>query len=198
MTAKPGPAPEQKNLSDFGLFMIYFAVLMVMWLLLSGHYDLKYVMYGVLTCAFGAGVGVRTFRLPIRGDGRQMQIAARPLVFFKLLGYCGWLIYQIILANIQVAFVILNPALPIVPQIIRFRLRFENPIAVFVLANSITLTPGTITLDVEGDVFTVHALIGSAAAEWQEVAAGKPNVMIRRIAGLFGEPALPGRAEGMV
>jgi len=196
MTAKPGPAPEQKNFSDFGLFMMYFAVLMAMWLLLSGHYDLKYVMYGVLTCAFGAGVGVRTFRLPIRGDGRQMQIAARPLDFFKLIVYCGWLIWQIILANIQVALVILNPGLPIEPQIIRFRLRFKNPLADFALANSITLTPGTITLDVEGDIYTVHALTGAAAAEWQDVAAGKPNAMIRRIAGLFGETALPGGMEG--
>lgn len=197
MTVKPGPAPESKNLSAFGLFMIYFAALMAMWLLLSGHYDFKYVMYGVIACAFGAGIGARIFRLPIRGDGRQMQIAARPLDFFKLIGYCGWLIYQIVLANIQVAMVILDPGMPIEPQIVRFRLRFENPMADFVLANSITLTPGTITLDVEGDIYTVHALTGPAAAEWQDVAAGKPNGMICRIAGLFGEKALPGGAEEM-
>lgn len=196
MTVKPGPARGSHPLSTILLFMTYFFVLMGMWLLLSGHYDFKYVFYGGLTCAVSAGIGVNRFKLPIRGDGRQLNIAARPLDFFKLLSYCAWLLYQIVIANIQIALVILDAKLPIEPQVIRFKLRFENPMAIFVLANSITLTPGTITLDVEEDVYVIHALTGPAAAEWQEVAAGQPNEMIRRIARLFGESPEPAGMEG--
>ncbi len=82
--------------------------------------------------------------------------------------------------------VVLNPKLPISPKLVKFKTNLKRPIAKLALANSITLTPGTVTVDVEGDEFEVHALMESSlsALNEKEGAAGE---MIERIQTAFGD-----------
>lgn len=73
--------------------------------------------------------------------------------------------WRIVVSALQVLRIVLDPRLPIAPEVIRQTVRFETDLARVAYANAITVTPGTLTLDVEGDVFAVHALDPSLARE---------------------------------
>lgn len=79
--------------------------------------------------------------------------------------YTLHLIIAIIQANFQVALIVLNPRMPISPGMVRFSRPFKKTLNKVILANSITLTPGTLTVLVEGDDFVVHALTRKNAGE---------------------------------
>jgi len=97
--------------------------------------------------------------------------------------YIPWLLYQILMANLHVLYLVFHPRMMdlIDPQIIRFQSRLKGDLALLTFANSITLTPGTITVYVSiNGVFTVHALD-------KQSREGLPGEMERRIARTFGE-----------
>jgi len=73
--------------------------------------------------------------------------------------------WRIIVSAVQVLRIVFDPRLPIAPEVIRQTVRFDGDLARVAYANAITVTPGTLTLDVEGDVFTVHALEPALASE---------------------------------
>ena len=83
----------------------------------------------------------------------------------RLLLYIPWELWQIVLANFDVAYRVLHPKMPIDPRIIEFDTTLRSDFALTTLANSITLTPGTITIDVEPERgrFLVHAIASKAA-----------------------------------
>lgn len=90
---------------------------------------------------------------------------------------------QVVISNIDVVKATVNPEMRINPRIIRFKIELDNPMAHATLANSITLTPGTVTINVTDDgVYEVHALTDSAA---DGLLSGE---MQRRVARLYGEP----------
>ena len=76
----------------------------------------------------------------------------------RFIKYIPWLLYQILLSNIHVAYLVLSPKLPIDPKMIRFKTKLKKEMSLAVFANSITLTPGTITADIKNGEFYVHAL----------------------------------------
>jgi multisubunit Na+/H+ antiporter MnhE subunit len=78
----------------------------------------------------------------------------------RIWSYIVWLLREIAIANWQVLKIVLDPKLPIDPAVIRFRSGLQTDLGKTTLANSITLTPGTITVQVDGDEFVVHALVG--------------------------------------
>ena len=80
------------------------------------------------------------------------------LRFHRAVFYLFWMIYQIILAGFHVLSVIMKPKMDTKPTIVTFRTNLPSAHAKIILGNSITLTPGTLTIDIEGDLFTVHAL----------------------------------------
>jgi len=94
--------------------------------------------------------------------------------------YAPWLILEIIKSNLHVVGVILSPSMPIQPQLVRVRGAQRTAIGQVVYANSITLTPGTITLDVRDGEFLVHALTDVTAAGLRE------GTMDRKCAALEG------------
>jgi multicomponent Na+:H+ antiporter subunit E len=89
---------------------------------------------------------------------------------------------EIVLSTLHVTWLALHPSMKekIDPRMVNFKTRLKSDVARVTLANSITLTPGTITVRVEGDVFTVHALS-------DKVASGLPGEMEDRIARIFTE-----------
>lgn len=126
-----------------------FATLAAVWLLLSGHYEPLLLGFGALSCAF-------VCFLARRFDGPR---ASRPpLRARRLPAYLLWLSREIVKANIDVARRVVDPRLPIDPRLVEVRASQRGDLARVIFANSITLTPGTISVDLGADHILVHSL----------------------------------------
>ncbi|MBI1371874.1 MAG: cation transporter [Phycisphaera sp.] len=124
--------------------------LLSVWLLWSGHYVPLIISFGVLSCAFIVLL-VRHMGI-LDEELMPMHLAVRPL------RYAPWLFWQIILANIDVAKRILNPKLPISPTIKEVYASQVTELGEVIYANSITLTPGTISIRIQNSKILVHAI----------------------------------------
>ena len=153
--------------------------LFVLWLILSGKFDAFHVSIGAVS-ALCVALGTRRLLLlpPDIGPPGVHPTNALPLRF---LGYIPWLIWQIIVSSLHVAYVVLHPGMPIRPRLLRFDTSFPHVLAQLTLATSITLTPGTVTLDVDNDEFLVHALTDTSAQGLEP----QGGAMHRRVAALF-------------
>jgi multicomponent Na+:H+ antiporter subunit E len=131
---------------------------MLFWLLLSGLYDLMHISFGVFSVIL-----VMFMNYPLRRRLFAMEEERSATLSFsrlqRLSFYIPWLLWQIIVSSIQVAYVVLHPRCPIDPALLRFKTKLKNVSSKVILGNSITLTPGTITLEIEEDQFLVHALM---------------------------------------
>lgn len=149
--------------------MLVFSVCFAFWLALSGSLAPLPLTLGVVSSAVVAWAN------------RDLELVSRAVrVSPRLVTYVPWLLKEIAVANIQVARLVLDPRLPIDPVVVRFDTRLSTDLARTTFANSITLTPGTVTLDSEGSELVVHALTRGMA----DLAGG---TMERRIAAVFGE-----------
>jgi multicomponent Na+:H+ antiporter subunit E len=157
-----------------------FLILASFWVLLSGQFDLFHLTLGALCCLL---VSLMSHDLLFRKKKgpRRILLAVR----FAL--YLPWLFLQILAANLHVAYLSLHPRMKdlIDPKVIKFNSKLKNDVAKVTLGNSITLTPGTITVHIVGDEFVVHAIDRKAAGDLpgDEV----PSEMERRIAHVFDE-----------
>jgi multicomponent Na+:H+ antiporter subunit E len=132
-----------------------FVLLMGVWLLLSGHFEPTLVIYGLLSSAAVVGLGLH-LRI-VDSEALPIHLAGR------MLFYLPWLFKEIVLSNVAVARVILDPRLPIRPRLLHVEASQDSEVAQVIYANSITLTPGTITLDVRDHKLLVHALTRESA-----------------------------------
>ncbi len=139
-------------------FLTHFAILFAFWLVLSGLFDWFHLAAGFLSAAAVAALTYRLQILEPEPPGPRMHLARAP--WPRLFLYLLWLLREVAKANIQVLRVVLHPRLPIDPVLVRFRAHLTSDLAKTILANSITLTPGTITVEVRGDEFLVHSLLG--------------------------------------
>jgi len=164
----------QRRKTRFQNFVGTALILFAFWALLSGFFDAFHLTLGALCSIIVAYLFHDLLFSNVRvGDMRV--VAARFIV------YIPWLIKQIILANIHVAFLVLRPKMPINPQIVKFKSKLETDISFVTLANSITLTPGTITMDIKDGIIYIHALSEKVA---DELNAGE---MEDRVAHIFME-----------
>jgi len=155
--------------------ILAFFTLLVFWLLLSGKFDLFHLTLGIISCLI---IAQWTKDLFLRKKAKGISVYF--LILPKFIAYSFWLLLQIIKANLSVIYLALHPRMInlLDPCVIRFKTILKNDFAKVVLANSITLTPGTITIRIEGDEFVVHALT-------EKIAAGAPGDMENRIANVF-------------
>ena len=96
------------------------------------------------------------------------------------LTYWPWLIWQIVLANIDVTRRVLSPGRAISPTLVRLKASQKSDVALVTYANSITLTPGTISVDVEPGEILVHALSRDGA---EDLKGGEMDRRVTRMAG---------------
>ena len=127
-----------------------FATLAVVWLLLSGHYEPLLLAFGAASCALACFIARRF-------DGAERESHALPLTW-RLPAYWLWLLGEIVKANIDVARRVVDPRLPIDPRLFEVEATQRTDLGRVIFANSITLTPGTISVDVGADRILVHAL----------------------------------------
>lgn len=116
--------------------------------------------FDIVTGAFAAViVSAVLYRVSFESTPVAMRV---PMVTARLFIYTPYLLWEIFKANIQIAYVILHPDLPIDPSVEEVDAMVWGGFPVTTLANSITLTPGTLTVDVDGRTMSIHTLTGSA------------------------------------
>jgi len=136
----------RENLKGFVWLLV---VTFVLWLALSSKLDLPELITGGVVCLI---ISLFTTHIYSRLDLPALS-TKRVLIFFV---YIIVLFWEIIKANFDVAYRIIHPRMPIKPGIVVIKTRLKSDIAKLILANSITLTPGTFTLDIIGDELLIH------------------------------------------
>ena len=130
-------------------FVYLFLFLIAVWLCLTSTFEWQELVTGILisiVLAFFLNKSYSTLGLP--------PLSLKRLLAFVM--YLGFLLIEIVKANIDVAYRILHPKMPIKPGIVTIRTNLKQDIAKLILANSITLTPGTFTVDIIGDKLLIH------------------------------------------
>jgi multicomponent Na+:H+ antiporter subunit E len=131
--------------------LVLFAALFALWLLLSGHYTPLLMTYGAVSSAVVVAI---VHRLEL-ADEEGVPFHCLPLLW----RFWPWLTGEIVKANIEVMRRIISPRLDISPQLFHFTPSQGTSTGLVTHANSITLTPGTVTIEIEEDGrFLVHAL----------------------------------------
>jgi multicomponent Na+:H+ antiporter subunit E len=125
-------------------------VLFSLWLALSGHYTPFLLGAGAAAAVLCVVIAVRMGIADV--EGHPVQLVRGALTYFP------WLLREIAKSAWSVSKLILNPHLPISPTMTQVVATQKTSVGVASYANSITLTPGTITTGVKGNVLTVHAL----------------------------------------
>lgn len=143
---------------------------------MSGFFQVFHITLGVLSVA---SVMYVNYRLKVyhffdddMDDLNQLRFGRATLYFF-------WMLIQIVKSGFHVFFVISRPSMPIKTTMVTFRTDLPSAHARMILGNSITLTPGTLTIDIDGDLFTVHAL------DEKSYAGIVSDEMPRKVLGLF-------------
>ncbi|MDE0570073.1 MAG: Na+/H+ antiporter subunit E [Verrucomicrobiales bacterium] len=156
---------------------LIFSLLLITWIILSGIIDEFHVGLGILSCVL-----VTWLSSDLLFSDRSLSFYSRLKQASRVPLYLSWLLWQIVLANIHVLKISFSPRVreQIQPQLVRFRSGLKSDFEKYVLAQSITLTPGTVTLQIEGDVFLVHAISDVAAK-------GLMGSMANRVRHIFSE-----------
>ena len=147
-----------------------FFIMLAFWVMLSGMFDPFHFSLGVVCCLL-----VAQFSSHLLFKEMRVGFSARQII--GLILYQPWLFWEITLSSLQVAYLVLHPQMKkkMDPQLIRFKTRLKSQFAKVTFAQSITLTPGTITVSINDDEMTVYALTKSAAESL-------PGEMERRVA----------------
>ena len=151
-----------------------FALLFAFWLLLSGFFTPFLIAAGV-----GSSIAVVWFAR--RMD--MVDVEAFPLVMWRTtFRYWPWLVKEIAKSGWAVTRIVLDPKLPVSPTLVRFKPLQRTPVGLTTHANSITLTPGTITIEATAEEFLVHGLTRDGARGCVD------SEMDRRVAALEAAP----------
>lgn len=136
------------------MFVVYFAL----WVILNGRWTVEIALFGVAFAALMTAFCCRFMGYSLEKEKRLVRGIA------PALRYGALLLSEIVKANVTVIRMILTPGFEPKPQLVRFHSGLEDEAHRVALADSITLTPGTITCHLEGDEFVVHCLDESLMA----------------------------------
>ena len=168
-------APQERRIF-FYPFLLTFIIMFGIWVILSGKFDPFHLSLGLISCAIVSYLSSDLLFASPKITGLLRQ-------WGRFIRYVPWLMLEIIKANLHVTYLVFHPRMMelIDPRIVKFRSKLKSDLALVTFANSITLTPGTITVyvSIDGD-FKVHAI---------DKASGDPlpGAMEANIAKAFGE-----------
>ncbi len=129
--------------------VVLFVTLFLFWLMLSGSLATDVIVVGaaasfIITYLFRDGISLFT------------EFRTTPKAVLAGVLYLGYFFKELVLSNIRLALIVLSPHLPINPGIVKVRTRLKSRMGRLMLANSITLTPGTLTVELEGEWIYIH------------------------------------------
>jgi multicomponent Na+:H+ antiporter subunit E len=144
------------------------------WILLSGQFHFVLLVSGVVSSLFVAYISHDL----LIGKVDITTVIAKT---FRLIIYLPWLLWQIVLANLDLVYRTLHPGQRIEPHIIKFKTGLKTRKGIAILANSITLTPGTVTVVANKDgEFIVHAIAKGPA---ESLLSGAMQSRVKKIEG---------------
>ena len=155
-------------------------VLCILWLLLSGYF-FSALLLGLGLASAAAVVFIAHRMDVIDHEGHPVHLGWRAII------YLPWLLGEIVKANIDVARRIIQPSMPIRPNLLRVKASQKSELGNVIYANSITLTPGTVTVELDDGLLGVHAITAEAA---EEVLSGE---MDRRVTAMEGHVETAGK-----
>lgn len=157
-------------------YAVTFTILFANWLIWSGMFDAFHLSLGIISCSI---VTYMSHDLLFKSE----RVSTMHLKeFLRFLKYIPWLLYQITISNIHLVYLTLHPRMPIEPAVVSYKSRLKKEISKVVFANSITLTPGTITAEItEEGCYIVHCITKKVA---DDLFSGE---MENRVARIFGE-----------
>lgn len=141
-----------------------FIAFFLLWIIFNGSLTLEIAIFGLMVSAVIYLFLCKFMNFSLKKDIYYMK--KLPL----LIQYMYVLVKEIAIANVAAIKLVLSTKQVIEPCIVRFRTDLKSGLSRFLLANSITLTPGTITVSVEDDLFTVHCLDKSMSEGMDESA----------------------------
>lgn len=140
-------------------YLLLAVALALVWFLLSGHTEALLLGLGVVSVLVTVALA---WRMDVTDQESHPVLAG-----LRYTAFWPWMAWEIFKANIDVAKRILTPGLPISPTCFRIEASQKTVLGRVVYANAITLTPGTVTIDVRGSTFEVHALSSDTADDLQ-------------------------------
>ncbi len=150
-------------------YLTFFILGLVFWLLLTFRITLPNVLVGSAASLICTLIFARYF---FENTGKLIN----PRRWYWFMVYLAVFIWSCIKANFDVAYRVLHPRMPIKPGIVKVRTTLKSEFARMLLANSITMTPGTLTVDIIGDDFYIH---------WIYIRSQDPETYTRMITGVF-------------
>jgi len=150
-------------------YIAVFILSLIFWLLLTFSFTIPNLIVGSVASLLCSAIFARYYFTNV---GKFLE----PQRYFWFVVYLVIFIWECIKANFDVAYRVIHPSMPIKPGIVRVKTTLKSEFARMLLANSITMTPGTITVDLIGDEFYIH---------WIYVRSDDPAVYTGMITGLF-------------
>lgn len=140
------------NLVKFVRYGIVVAALMGIWIVLSGRFEVKYLLIGLV-----GSLAIAADTFPWGGR--------RPFPIFRFLWFLPWHFKQVVFSNFHVARLVWSPRLVIRPRFIRVAPGLTDERGLTELGCAVNLTPGTLTVDLDTETMLVHALDVASATE---------------------------------
>jgi multicomponent Na+:H+ antiporter subunit E len=146
-----------------------FVLLFLIWVMLTGSIE---------PVNLGVGLIMAVVFAIIFGKNSMVfgKLRFTPKMFYYSFLYLVVFLWELIKSNVRVALLVLSPSLPINPGIVKVRTKLKSPMGRMILANSVTLTPGTLTIDIRDDILYIH---------WIDVKTLDPEKAAREIIGKF-------------
>lgn len=161
--------------------LLLFAALLGFWLLLSWRLDPLFLGMGIASAAAITVASTVLLERTIGPAGSHPKVRV-----LRLVPYVTWLLGRMFVSALQIAWIVINPRVPPEPGIVRIPIHLSSPAARTMLSNSLTLVPGTMTLEIDDHEVTVHSFTPEAV---DDLASAE---MQNRIAAVFGdEPQRP-------
>lgn len=133
-------------------FILTAIIMFIFWMLISGETGVIFIISAIVSSLFVSFIS-RDLLFPKKNTALSLKRMAR------LIKYSPWLMWQIAVANVDIVYRTLHPSMPIEPHMIEFDTDLKTDTGIAILANSITLTPGTVTVVAHSDgKFLVHAI----------------------------------------
>ncbi|MDO9476024.1 MAG: Na+/H+ antiporter subunit E [Pseudohongiella sp.] len=129
----------------------------ILWWILSGYTKPLLISLGIVSVLFTAFLAHRMKVIDDESHPLHLSLA--------LIRFWGYLLLQIVISNIKMVIIILSPKMDIDPRVLRVRVSQHGVLGNAILGNSITLTPGTVTLDIGNGEVEVHAINREAAED---------------------------------
>ncbi|MDJ0905257.1 MAG: Na+/H+ antiporter subunit E [Woeseiaceae bacterium] len=151
-------------------YLMFTVLLIAAWVLWSGMFKPLLLALGAVSCALVVYIAVRMGYFDSRVFALRFNL--------RLLGFWAWLLKEIVKSSLEVARIVLARKLELSTRVVEIDVSQLSPVDQVILGNSITLTPGTLTLDADDGKLLVHALTAEGAAALEE------GEMLRRVAAI--------------